>query len=145
MPILIHVSTIIVNSQKKILFVQEAKAIHRGMWNFPGGHVEFGEHPTKAAIREVREETGLDVSLKSIVGIYSGISPNLQSLRFVFEAASYGGTPEAGDEILTLSWMTPGEILGKSDSELVGARFLRQIVQDWESGCSNSIDIITEL
>ncbi|MDQ6834354.1 MAG: NUDIX hydrolase [Chloroflexota bacterium] len=42
-----------------------------GIWCLPGGGVDAGESVTHAAIREVREETGLDVHLTQVVGIYS--------------------------------------------------------------------------
>ncbi|HWF43033.1 MAG TPA: NUDIX domain-containing protein [Candidatus Kapabacteria bacterium] len=145
MSIIIHVSTIIPDSERRILFVREAKEVHRGQWNFPGGHVELGEHPEQAAIREVREETCLEVSLGSIIGIYSGISPNLQTMRFVFEAASYSGVARPRDEILEVKWMSPVEILGMNDSELVGARFLRRIVQDWQAGRSYPLELLSDL
>jgi 8-oxo-dGTP diphosphatase len=128
-----------------MLFVREAKEIHRGQWNFPGGHVELGEHPGQAAIREVREETCLDVSLRSIVGVYSGLSPGLQTIRFVFKAVSYSGVARPGDEILEVKWMSLEEILGMNDSELVGARFLRRIVQDWQAGRSYPLEVISDL
>ncbi len=134
MPILIHVSTIITDAADRILFVREAKPVHRGRWNFPGGHVECGEHPSQAAVREVEEETGLAVSLKGLVSIYSGISPDLQSIRFTFAADSFSGTPKAGDDILEVAWIAADEIVSKRDDELVGARFLRSIVRDWMSG-----------
>jgi ADP-ribose pyrophosphatase YjhB (NUDIX family) len=41
------------------------------VWGLPGGEIEAGETPTQAAIREVAEETGLEVSLTRFVGLYS--------------------------------------------------------------------------
>ena len=40
-------------------------------WGFPGGAVELGETPQMAAIREVKEETGLDVEVDKLIGIYT--------------------------------------------------------------------------
>ena len=105
--------------------------MHRGMWNLPGGHVELGEHPTAAAMREVREETGVGVTLGGLIGVYSAISPNLQSIRFAFRAAGYDGVPAAGDEILEARWMLPADVLRKKDDELVGADILRKVLSDW--------------
>ena len=42
-----------------------------GKWGFPGGAIELGETPEEAAIREVKEETGLDVQVESLIGIYT--------------------------------------------------------------------------
>ena len=145
MPILIHVSTIIADAERRILFVREAKPVHCGLWNLPGGHVEIGEHPTGAAVREVLEETLLEVSLGSLVGVYSGISPSIQSIRFVFEAASYVGLPRAGDEILEVKWMSSEEVLEMSDSELVGSKILRVILSDWQAGLSYPLAALSEL
>ena len=42
-----------------------------GKWGFPGGAIELGETPEEAAIREVKEETGLDIQVESLIGIYT--------------------------------------------------------------------------
>lgn len=42
-----------------------------GNWGFPGGAIELGETPENAAIRELKEETGLDVVVNSLIGIYT--------------------------------------------------------------------------
>jgi 8-oxo-dGTP diphosphatase len=130
---LVHVSTIIRNSKDQILFVREAKEMHRGKWNLPGGHVEEGEHVRDAAIREAKEETTLDVTLSDRVLVIDGISPKLHSLRFNFFAESYNGTEQAGDEILEVRWMSPEELLALPDDELVGPPFLRAIIRELES------------
>lgn len=42
-----------------------------GFWEFPGGGVEFGEHPERAAVRETQEETGLKASNPVLLGVSS--------------------------------------------------------------------------
>lgn len=67
-----------------------------GLWTLPGGGLEFGEHPEEATIREVREETGLDVHLKGLLEVQSEVHPSelgtMQSIRFVYRAEIVGGT-----------------------------------------------------
>ena len=60
----------IMKKDNKILMVQEAKEKYYGQWNFPAGHVEEGENILEGAIREVKEETGLDVINGHVVYSY---------------------------------------------------------------------------
>lgn len=53
----------------KILLQQRAD---NGFWGLPGGQVELGESVEQSAIREVYEETGLEVRVERLIGIYSG-------------------------------------------------------------------------
>lgn len=68
-----------------------------GKWGFPGGAVELGETPEQAAIREVKEETGLDVEVRRLIGVYTDCNmeyPNgdkAQSICIVYEFQVIGG------------------------------------------------------
>jgi 8-oxo-dGTP diphosphatase len=53
------------------VFVKRKFDPYRGWWAIPGGQVEYGETVEQAAIREAREETGLDVRLVRLIGVYS--------------------------------------------------------------------------
>ena len=70
---------IIKDGQGKILLCHR---IDRDMWNLPGGAVEKDESPWDAVVREVREETGLDVKVSRLVGVYSKSDMNDLSLDF---------------------------------------------------------------
>jgi ADP-ribose pyrophosphatase YjhB (NUDIX family) len=71
-----------------------------GKWVFPGGYVDRGEEVTVAAIREAREEAGLDVRLDRLVGIYSysGRTPVI----IVYAATIIGGAMAIDDESLEI-------------------------------------------
>lgn len=68
----------------------------RGKWSFPGGYVDRGESVQDAAIRETREESHLDVRLKSLLGVYS--YPRSPNVVVVYTAEVVGGELKAGDE-----------------------------------------------
>lgn len=65
-------------------------------WNLPGGRVEAGETPWDAAIRETREEVGLDVEIVRLTGLYW--KPETQELVFHFECRVTGGALGPSDE-----------------------------------------------
>lgn len=65
----------------------------KGLWAIPGGGVEVGETVEEAALREAKEETGLDIRLDGIAGIYSdpGRDPRGHTVSIVFFASPVGG------------------------------------------------------
>ena len=61
-------SAIVVDDQNRILLQRRADS---GNWALPGGAMDIGERLAESAVREVKEETGFDVRIERIVGIYS--------------------------------------------------------------------------
>ncbi len=66
------------------------------VWNLPGGVVESRELPTEAAVRETKEETGLDVAVDRLVGVYGKTSKD--ELVFAFLCRIIGGELRKTDE-----------------------------------------------
>lgn len=66
-------------------------------WGFPGGAIELGETPEEAAVREFREETGLDIRVSDLIGIYTDCNQELlngdkyQSVLIVYRVEMIGG------------------------------------------------------
>jgi ADP-ribose pyrophosphatase YjhB (NUDIX family) len=65
-------------------------------WNLPGGRVESSELPTEAVVRETREETGLEVTVERLVGVYG--KADKDELVFAFRCRVVGGELELSDE-----------------------------------------------
>lgn len=79
-----------------------------GKWRLPQGYVEFDEDFLSAAIREVKEETGLDVEIRSILNVVSNaLSPRLHTLAIILLAGIRAGEPRPGDDLETLEWFPP--------------------------------------
>jgi len=66
------------------------------LWNLPGGGVESGELPTEAVVREVKEETGLDVAVVHLVGVYGKVDKD--EIVFSFVCRVVGGQLLTTDE-----------------------------------------------
>ena len=99
----VAVGTIIQSHSGRIVLVRRAIEPGYGKWVFPGGYVDRGETLTSAAMREAREECGLDVRLDALVNLYSyaGRAPVI----VVYAATATGGTLCVDDESLeVLEW-----------------------------------------
>ncbi len=94
----IAVGTIIRIDNRRLVLVRRAIEPGYGKWVFPGGYVDRGEPLTTAAIREAREECGLDVRLDGLVNIYS--YPKRAPVIVVYAATAIGGALGCDDECL---------------------------------------------
>lgn len=101
---------VIRDEQGKYLLVQEAQKKVYGLWNLAAGLVEKGETIETAAVREAKEECGLDVALVEKVGIWHETVES--PVRHAFTVRVVGGTvqPQEG-EILDVQWFTYDDIV----------------------------------
>lgn len=58
-------------SENKILLIKRGKDPFKGLWGLPGGKIKFGEHIDEAAVREIKEEIGIESIFESIKGVVS--------------------------------------------------------------------------
>lgn len=94
----------------EVLLVRRAKPPRQGHWSIPGGAQHVGETVAEAALREVREETGLDVELVDQIAVVDSIrrdDAGQVSFHFTlidFVALWRGGEPVAGDDAAEAIW-----------------------------------------
>ncbi len=104
----VAVGTIIRTPDDRLVLLRRGIEPGYGKWVFPGGYVDRGEPLIDAAIREAREESGLDVRLDGLVNVYSylGRTPVI----IVYAATVIGGTLALDDESLESAQVEPGAI-----------------------------------
>ena len=102
------VGTIITDRENRVVLVRRAIEPGYGKWVFPGGYVDRGEEVRAAAVREAREETGLDVRLDRLINIYSyaGRVPVI----VVYAATMLGGCLDCDEEGLEARFFAPQQI-----------------------------------
>ncbi|MGE5815200.1 MAG: NUDIX hydrolase [Acidobacteriota bacterium] len=104
----VAVGTIIHDGDGRIVMVRRAIDPGFGLWVFPGGYVDRGETPQDAALREAREECGLDVRLDALVNVYAyaGRTP----IIIVYAATRTGGNLCTDDECSEAALFTESEM-----------------------------------
>jgi 8-oxo-dGTP diphosphatase len=104
----VAVGTIIRAADERLVLVRRAIEPGYGLWVFPGGYVDRGEQIQDAALREAREESGLDIRIDGLVNIYSygGTAP----IIIVYAATMIGGELCTDDECLEVQWFSADEI-----------------------------------
>ncbi|MCC6177075.1 MAG: NUDIX domain-containing protein [Chloroflexi bacterium] len=125
----------------RVLLVRRAIEPFRGWWDIPGGFLEPGEHPAGGAIREAREETGLDVAVSDLLGIwmdtYGEGEDRVHTLNCYYLAHIIGGEPRAADDAAELGWFEPGKLpaqLAFAHAPLVLAAWRRRALTDRSDG-----------
>ncbi len=102
--------------QGRVLIVERGKAPLAGFWSLPGGSVEPGEAVREAALRELREETGVAAALDHLVGLFEVIRRDAAGdLAVHFVIACYtglwtGGEAVAGSDAANVAWADPSQL-----------------------------------
>ena len=119
---------IIMEKTGLVLLIKRAKPPYKGLFAIPGGFVGYGESVEAAAVRECKEETGLDAKLEGIAGVYSDPErdPRKHTVSVVFVASAVGGKLKAGDDAADAGWFHPDELL---EGDVAFDHW--RILQDW--------------
>ncbi|MFH1447949.1 MAG: NUDIX hydrolase [Candidatus Micrarchaeota archaeon] len=100
---------LVISGRGKLLLLKRFNDI----WEFPGGGVEFGEHPKDSAIRETREETGLKAKNPKLIGITSATFTSKGRKKHatyaVYKTKSFSGKPKLSREHKEYGWYSQQE------------------------------------
>ncbi|MCD7034243.1 NUDIX domain-containing protein [Metabacillus sp. GX 13764] len=143
---IVLVASVSIVRDDKVLMIRENKPAAFNKWSFPGGHIEYGEDILYSAIREVKEETGFDVSLTGTTGVYNFTSSfNDQVILFHFIGEVTGGSLNLEEEGITDSqWIKTNELAAIADEALRDPYVLQQIIDNLVKGKFYSISLFNK-
>ncbi|MGB0922206.1 MAG: NUDIX hydrolase [Alphaproteobacteria bacterium] len=117
---------VVVLRRDSVLLIRRKNPPRQGHWSIPGGRQEAGETIRETAVREVREETGIEITLGPLLDVIDGIfhdedgtlTHHMTLIDFVAEALS--GDPQAGDDasearFVPLSDLGPYDLWAETD------------------------------
>ncbi|KQU59855.1 NUDIX hydrolase [Rossellomorea marisflavi] len=119
----------VTNEKDEILLV---KTRRDGHWVFPGGQIEVGENLIDGVIREVKEESGLDVTVSHLVGVFSntatyeghsGVKIVPTKVMFDFVCEPVGGEFNTSDETSDVRWVRKEDVLNMISAPALRTRY----------------------
>ncbi|GAA2975301.1 NUDIX hydrolase [Actinokineospora diospyrosa] len=113
--IVVAVTAYITNTDGQLLLIRRTD---NDLYSIPGGALDVGETLTQTVVREVKEETGIDVEVTGLVGIYSDPGHVIaytdgevrQEFSICFRAHATGGTLRTSDESKEVLWRSPDSL-----------------------------------
>ena len=132
----------VIEKDRKILLVQEGKDVFpgvKGKWNLPTGKLDPRENMEECSIRETKEETGLDIELNYLIGIYQYHKefPDklVDVMRFAYKGTIISDTEfKKTDEVANVEWFSMEEIDRMNESGELRSEEVYLVVKDYFSG-----------
>ncbi|MGY1807294.1 NUDIX hydrolase [Blastococcus sp. SYSU D00669] len=108
------VGAVVRDGAGRLLLIRRGQEPSRGLWSLPGGRVEPGETAEQAVVREVREETGLDVRAGAVVGriLIPAGAVDYDVVDLVCTPLDPTAVPVAGDDADDARFVAPADLAG---------------------------------
>lgn len=107
-------AVVVLNDRGELLLGRTTKGLHRGQWVFPGGKIEEYESIAEAAVREIREETGLQIEYVDQIETRELINPPDTHRIVIFGWGKLiGGEPMPASDLSEIQWCTPRYAIGE--------------------------------
>ena len=92
----------------EVLLIRRGRPPRQGDWSLPGGRIEPGERAIDAALRELREETGVEAEITGLIDVVDGLFPEAGRHYVLIDYAArwVSGEPVAGDDALEAQFVT---------------------------------------
>jgi ADP-ribose pyrophosphatase YjhB (NUDIX family) len=122
------VNVVVTNDAGDVLLIKRSD---NDNWAIPGGAIDLGESMAQAAIRETKEESGIDCEITGLVGIYSDPKHVIlytsngearQEFSIVLTARPVGGQPTPSDESTEVRWVKRDDLTGYQMDRSMSAR-----------------------
>jgi ADP-ribose pyrophosphatase YjhB (NUDIX family) len=127
----VGVGVMVLDDEGKILLVKRAMTPEKGKWSIPAGFLDHGEDPASTAVRQVFEETNLQVVISELVDVYynaEALRRGGASIFILYRAKLFSGELRAGDDADEAEFFGPGEL-----PELAFAS-TRDAIRRWQRG-----------
>jgi ADP-ribose pyrophosphatase YjhB (NUDIX family) len=113
----VAVAAIVFDEAGRVLLVRRGRPPGEGLWTVPGGKLEPRERLADAVVREVREETGLEVECGSLVAVVERQGDTWHFVILDYRATLVGGTLRAADDASDARWVDAAELAALPTTE----------------------------
>lgn len=117
----------------KILLIERGLEPYKGAWAFPGGFLNMDETAEQGALRELKEETGLDLNYLKQVGAFSDVDrdPRTRVITIAFYALAKKSNVRGGDDAAKAQWFSLNDVPRLAfDHDLILKKALQQLKED---------------
>jgi 8-oxo-dGTP diphosphatase len=119
---------VLIETDGRVVLVRRGVEPRAGYWSLPSGYVEADELAEAAAVREAEEETGLQIEVDELLGVYSFGREPQTGVLILYSAHTLGGTLQAGDDAEEVGTFAPAEV---PPDDQIAFRTHLQALRDW--------------